>query len=324
MSFSTHSPTLAAFGCLSLLLTQAHGAVSFEKQILPVLETKCLGCHKAPFIENGKKKEPKAGLRLDAAWAILKGGENGPVLKAGDAAKSGIYQAVTLPKDDDGFMPPKGDPLTAGEIQLLKEWIDTGADFGTWKGNLEGAPADIANASAPKPAKVREHEVFYKELEIGLKTADDASIQKAKDAGAQIAQLKADGPLLRADFLTGVSKCKDDKVAALLPLKDHLAQLDLGRTAITDGALKTVGQFSRLAALDLRQTAVTDAGLESLSSLKRLQTLNLYGTGITDAGLVHLAAIKSLKQVYLWESKATAEGAEKLKAAIPNLQVTLK
>jgi hypothetical protein len=62
--------------------------VNFEKELLPFLTKKCIDCHKAPYEENGKKKEPKAGLRLDASWAIVKGSENGPVLTAGAPDKS--------------------------------------------------------------------------------------------------------------------------------------------------------------------------------------------------------------------------------------------
>lgn len=298
-------------------------AVNFEKQILPVLEAKCLGCHKAPFTEDGKLKKPKADLRLDAAWAILKGAESGPAVTPGNLAKSYLYQVVTLPKDDDMFMPPKGDPLTADEIALVKQWIESGADFGGWKGNLEGAPAEAA-ADKPAIVKVREHEVFYQKLADGVKPADAAVLEKAKAAGAQVSTLKADSPLLRADFLTGVSKCTDDKVTALLPLKEQLAQIDLGRTVITDAVLKTLASFPRLASLDLRQTQITDAGLESLTSLKNLQNLNLFGTGITDAGVKHLTALKSLKSVTLYQTKATPAAVTQLTTAIPGVKVTLK
>lgn len=315
----------AAIRCASLVLlgvASSQAAVNFEKDLWPVLQTKCLNCHAAPKIEDGKKKDPKGDLRLDAAWAILKGGKNGAVLKAGESAKSTLYEVVTLPKDDDDFMPPKGDPLTEAEVKLLKEWIDGGADFGTWKGNMEGAPPEAATA---KPVvKVRDHEIFYQELAAGLKPATDELQAKAKEAGAQIATLKMDSPLLRADFLTGVSKCTDDKVEALLPLKEHIAQLDLGRTAITNTALKTVAQLSRLAVLDLRQTKITDEGLAALTELKKLQSLNLYGTEISDAAVKHLAAIKSLKQITLWQTKVTEAGAKQLQGALPGLKVTLK
>lgn len=322
MFSATHRFSLVVFGTAALALP-AHAAVSFEKQILPVLEAKCLGCHKAPFMEDGKLKKPKADLRLDAAWAMLKGAESGPALVPGNLAKSYMYEVVTLPKDDDMFMPPKGDPLTADELKLLKEWIESGADFGGWKGNMEGAPKE-ADAAKPAVAKVRDHEVFYTRLQEGLKPADPATLEKAKAGGAQVSQLKADGPLLRADFLTGVSKCTDETIQVLLPLKEHIAQLDLGRTAITDGAFKTLAQFPRLASLDLRQTKVTDAGLESLAGLKHLQNLNLFGTAVTDAGVKKLAALKSLKSLSLYQTQATPAAAKELEAAIPGLVVTLK
>lgn len=297
--------------------------VDFAKQILPVLEKKCMECHKAPYEENGKTKKPKADLRLDASWAIMKGGENGAVLKPGSSDKSSLYEVVTLPKDDDMHMPSKGEDLTPDEIKLLKQWIDEGADFGGWEGSTVGKPADAFTGAKPT-VKVREHEVLYAKLSEGLKPVPDEAVKKMAQTGAQVAKLKPDSGLVRVDFLTGVSACTDDRVAALLSIKDNIAQLDLGRTAITDASLKTVAKFPRLVTLDLRMTKVTDAGLESLTALKNLRTLNLYGTGISDAGLKHLAAVKSLKSVYLWQSKATDAGAKQLAAAIPGLQVTLK
>lgn len=295
--------------------------MDFQKQILPVLEKRCLDCHKAPFEEDGRLKKPKAGLRLDAAWAMLKGGDTGPALVPGDLKKSYMFEVVTLPEDDDMFMPPKGGPLSKDEIALLKEWIESGADFGGWTGNMEGAPKETA-AAKPAAPKVREHEELFKALEKDLKPAASEALEKAKAAGAQVAPLKVDGALLRADFLTGVTKCKDENIAALSGLKDHIARLDLGRTVITDEALGTVATFTRLVALDLRQTGVTDAGLKQLAGLDKLQTLNLFGTGITDAGLKHLASIKSLKQVYLYQTKATPAGIKQLTAAIPGVKVT--
>jgi len=308
---------------IALSMSESQAAVSFEKQILPVLQKRCLDCHSATKVVDGKPKKPKGDLRLDAAWAMLKGAENGPSLVPGNLAKSYMYEVVNLPKDDDMFMPTKGDPMTAEEIKLLKEWIVSGADFGGWKGNMEGAPPEALTAIA-KVVKAREHDLFYQELSKDLKPAPEDALAKAKAAGAQIAVLKLDSALLRADFLTGVSKCMDEKVAALLPLKDHIAQLDLGRTVITDAALKTVALLTRLAVLDLRQTKITDAGLTSLSSLTKLHTLNLYGTEITDAGLKNLTALKSLQQLTLFQTKATPAGVAELQKALPSALITLK
>ena len=308
----------AALGLAPLL---ASAKVDFEKQVLPFLQKRCIECHKAPYEENGKLKKPKADLIMETAAGILKGSENGPVLKPGAADKSSLYEVVTLPADDDMHMPPKGDPLTAAEIALLKQWIDEGADFGAWGG---AKPAADAFSGAKPVDKVREHEIFYKKLSEGVTPLTEAAIKEALKGGAQVFQLKADSGLVRVDFLTGVTKCTDDKLAVLLPIKENVAQLDLGRTVITDAGLATVAKLPRLAQLDLRQTKITDAGLESLTGLKNLRTLNLYGTEVTDAGLKQLGAIKSLKQVYLWGSKATEAGAKQLSAAVPGIQVVLK
>ncbi|MCF7785633.1 MAG: hypothetical protein K9N47_05890 [Prosthecobacter sp.] len=45
---------------------------------------------------TARKKETKAGLRLDASWAIRKDSENGPVLTVGAPDKSGIDESVTF------------------------------------------------------------------------------------------------------------------------------------------------------------------------------------------------------------------------------------
>ena len=291
--------------------------IHFSREIRPILSENCFFCH------GPDEKKREAGLRLDASWAILKGSENGPVLTPGAPDKSGIYESVTLPKDDDGHMPSKGEDMTKEEIVLLKTWIQEGANFDGWIGSVEGMPAGAQTESA-KPYTPRPHDLFYAELEKGLKPLSEDALAKAKAAGAQVATVKVESPLVRVDFLTGVSKCDDTKVAALAPLKENIVQLDLGRTLITDEALKTVAQLMRLVSLDLRQTKVTDAGLEILSGLKKLESLNLYGTEISDAGLKHLAKLKSLKNVYLWQSKATKSGVKQLSAAIPGLKASIE
>ena len=318
---SPHSSFVSAALLAIVPALSIHAEVSFEKDILPVFKERCLDCHQAPREVNGKKKEPKAGLRLDAAWAIMKGGENGAIVKPKDSSKSSLHEVLVLPADDDSHMPPKGDPLTAAQIALVKQWIDEGANFGEWKGSTEGMPAELAPTAAV--ARKRAHEEFYKALEKDVKPAAADVLKKAQAAGAQVATLTATSPLVRVDFLTGVSNCTDAKVAELLPMADNIAHLDLGRTAITDAALASVAKFKRLAKLDLRQTKITDKGVESLTSLTKLQTLNLYGTEVTDASLDLLSKVKSLKQVFLWQTKATEAGAKKLQGAIPGVVVVV-
>ncbi len=310
-------PAMAAV----LIGATAQGAVNFKTDILPVLEAKCVKCHQAPHEENGKMVNPKAELRLDAAWAMLKGGESKrPALVPKNTAKSYLFEVVNLPKDDDMFMPPKGDPLTAEEIAKVKAWIEEGADFAGWEGNLAGKPADAPSTVKAAP-KEREHDALYKKLSEGLQPPSQDALKKLKASGAQVTILQVGGPLVRVDFLTGVSKADDKSVEALAVIKDNITHLDLARTIITDGALKTAAGLPRLTRLDLRKTAVTDSGIQQLAECKNLNYLNLYGTGVTDACVPALASIKTLRNLYVWETKITEAGLAKLKAALPEAEI---
>jgi hypothetical protein len=295
-----------------------HAAVDFKKEILPLIEGHCWKCHRAPHEENGKMVKPKGDLRLDAAWVLLKGNVDVVPVVPKDIKGSAIVAVVTLPRDDDMAMPPdgKGDPLTAAEIAKLKTWITEGADFGGWEGNTAGKPAE-ATTAAKAPVKVREHDLLYAKLAHGLDQPASDVLKQAQSTGAQIAPVAPDSPLLRVDFLTGVSKCDDNAVAALAPIAERIAHLDLARTNITDAAFQSIIRMPRLTRLDLRKTKVTDAGIAQLAVLKNLVSINLFGTEVTDKALGTLAEIQSLKEICLFETKVTDVGVNKLKAALP-------
>lgn len=132
----------AAFSGIASLaqppVNQAAAKVDFEKQVLPIFKAKCYKCHEKEHTDaTGKLKKPKGGLEMDSAAGLKKGGkESGEkTLVAGKADESSLYKSVTLPASDDLAMPPegKGDPLTDAEKELLKSWINQGADFGAWK-----------------------------------------------------------------------------------------------------------------------------------------------------------------------------------------------
>jgi uncharacterized membrane protein len=118
--------------------SQEAGSVDFATQIFPILEAKCLKCHQKEREENGRLVKPKHGLRLDYAEGIMKGGKDYPneTVVPGKPDASWLLKTLSLPTDDDLFMPPEGkaDPATDAEKALIKAWIEQGAKFGDWKG----------------------------------------------------------------------------------------------------------------------------------------------------------------------------------------------
>ena len=114
MSRARHLIALA----MAATFASAAGAVDFQKDIRPLLKSRCFACH-------GALKQ-KAGLRLDTVAALRKGGESGPALQPGQPDKSRIIERITTAKLDDR-MPPEGEPLHPREIEALRQWIAAGA-----------------------------------------------------------------------------------------------------------------------------------------------------------------------------------------------------
>lgn len=88
-----------------------------------ILAHNCYSCHNAT--------KTKGGLRLDKKEFIFKGGENGPILVAGNPEKSDMIRRVKLPAGHDDAMPTKGKRLSKEDIAMLEYWIQQGAPWPT-------------------------------------------------------------------------------------------------------------------------------------------------------------------------------------------------
>jgi Protein of unknown function (DUF1549)/Protein of unknown function (DUF1553)/Planctomycete cytochrome C len=87
--------------------------VDFAHDILPILKARCAECH-----TNGKYK---GSISFDTREDILRK----KAAVSGKSHESKLYKRITS-MDPDERMPPKGDPLSACEVELLAAWIDQG------------------------------------------------------------------------------------------------------------------------------------------------------------------------------------------------------
>jgi hypothetical protein len=156
--------------------------------------------------------------------------------------------------------------------------------------------------------------------------------------------------LMEFHFLTAPrpgARRVDDGGLAYLRRLDHLKHLNLRSTRITDRGLDTVAGLHRLQWLNLAYTSVTNAGLARLANLNELQCLDLHSARqvsddglvhlkgmaklaeldlrdnprITDAGLEPLRAMSSLRVLDLKGTAVTDQGVDRLRRALPNLDV---
>jgi ankyrin repeat protein len=100
--------------------------VDFARQIKPLLERSCVGCH------GGEK--PRGGFGVQSMDAILRGGASGmPAVVLGHSEKSRLIAHVSG-KMPESEMPPvtvrkRFPALTSDEVTLLRAWIDRGAEW---------------------------------------------------------------------------------------------------------------------------------------------------------------------------------------------------
>ncbi len=88
--------------------------VSFTEDIQPILQYRCGNCHMGEFVSKD--------LRMDTYEDLMKGSRNGSVIIAGNAKESLLVQKVS-----SGQMPKRGPKLTPSQVQIIVDWINSGA-----------------------------------------------------------------------------------------------------------------------------------------------------------------------------------------------------
>jgi ankyrin repeat protein len=119
---------------------QTPDKVDFRRDIRPLFQEKCIGCH-GPTQQMG-------GMRLDRRSSAI-GIRSGTTIGPGNADGSRLYLKLISTKFG-GRMPPTG-PLNPEQISLIKAWIDQGAE---WPDDLAGEKAPTS--PDPRAARIME------------------------------------------------------------------------------------------------------------------------------------------------------------------------
>jgi len=144
--------------------------VDFNTEIQPILSQNCYACH------GPDEAALEGGLRLDVRESALKGGDSGPAIVPGNPNSSLLIERITH-ADPDEIMPPTGkkDPLKPEQIELLRRWIEEGAEWGVhWAYVSPERPSLPAVKDESWPANPIDHFVLAK-LEVeGLRPSPSA------------------------------------------------------------------------------------------------------------------------------------------------------
>lgn len=280
-------------------------AMVFQDVIYPILDQKCLNCH------NSAKTKGELSL-VDSA-SILRGGESGVVLVAGNPEQSLLFERLILDIDHEDHMPPKGKPqLTQQEITLIREWID--------QQNLFDLAYHSIDPSDTLSILIKAHYGKDTGPVYDMKPARKSTIQELNDNYRLLIPLAIESPALYARFLSA-SHFQPEHLEALAKVRDQVVDLYLGHMPMDDESLTTVAGFQNLQVLNLNGTEVTDGGLVHLQGLKELQKLYVTETEITENGLRNMLQVNPVKKIYVWNASVDSNSINNLSREFPGVQI---
>lgn len=94
------------------------GTVYFEQQVLPILISNCAvpGCHNLPTDDNDD-------IQI-TSYASLMGSD---IIDMGDPFDSDFWEVINDSDPDDRMPRPPQNPLTQGQLDLIGQWLQQGA-----------------------------------------------------------------------------------------------------------------------------------------------------------------------------------------------------
>jgi mono/diheme cytochrome c family protein len=289
--------------------TPVDSSAIFHSMVMPVLESKCVSCHKAD--------KTKGGLRMDEYARLVKGGKHGPIFVPGDPAQSEMLVRAGLPMDDEKHMPPAKKPqLTAAEAALLHWWVLHGASV------TIRIPSDASSNDTLRP--------FLKESAPAVLTVmdtlpsvsmpDTAIILKLKAAGWSVRPIAQGSPLLDVSAVN-ISALTNKDVDALMPIAVNILWLDLSGMPVTDASMDILAKCIHLRRLSLKGTRVGTDGIRKIPTLQSLQQLNIVNTPVDEDVLSMLGSLPALERVYAWQTRITPAAAEVFMKNSPRIRL---
>ncbi|MBK9313049.1 MAG: PSD1 domain-containing protein [Acidobacteria bacterium] len=112
---------------IDAVFSGGQGDQELVQQALAIIESQCLQCHGS---------DRMSGLDLRTRAALMSGGSRGEAVVPGDSAGSLLFRYLT---GKESPRMPLGGEMTADQIEVIRKWIDSGAEW----------PADAALVAKP-------------------------------------------------------------------------------------------------------------------------------------------------------------------------------
>ncbi|MCH2202257.1 MAG: DUF1553 domain-containing protein [Fuerstiella sp.] len=144
--------------------------VEFNRDVRPILSLACVQCHGPDVNRN------QANLRLDRPAELFAERNGKRVLVAGSASESELFRRITS-NNPDQHMPPadSGHVLTTEQIELIRKWIDQGAEWQEhWSFVPPTRPSVPSLSDTDWPKNTIDHFILARLQSAGLRPSSQA------------------------------------------------------------------------------------------------------------------------------------------------------
>ncbi len=290
----------------------------YEDLIAPIIDTRCASCH-----NTHKKKGKYLMTQYDQ---LLEGGESGQTaIVPHQSDKSELFHRITLPQDHKDRMPPEGKtPLSDSEVELIRYWIDTGADQ---KQKIVDAQQDetirqTLDSYLPTAVQLQQ--------KVATTKAEQTEIHRALQELARELQVtirrdkEAEGFFYSLAMQFPPAPFGGEELKKLSPYFSLFTGASLVASQVTDDDLYQLGKMTNLRKLYLQKTAIKGSGLVYLQPLKNLHTLNLSFTQLSNSHALNLLLLPSLQNVYVFGNELSEDVLEALRHNQPDKKFLLE
>jgi uncharacterized membrane protein len=270
----------------------------FQHLVQPILQSKCISCHKEGKI--------KGELRMDHLEGIKKGGKSGLFVVAGNIEESLLIQRIHLPMDNEEHMPPKNKmQLTEEELEILRLWVMSGASF----------EQKVKDIPSEEPLFKLASNKFSSAKTYSFAPATEAEVITLNNFFRKVKPVFPGSPALEVAYF-GSSTFDANSLKDLLKIKDQVIKINLNRMPLAGVDFSFLSKFPNLEELQLNFTGIGAKHLRELKKVAGLQRLAVSGNAFDEEGIKELQGLRQVKRLYLWQPGLGEQAKNELKKSL--------
>jgi len=283
--------------------TEDSTATIYQLGVAPILNQKCISCH-------GIDKS-KANLQLHTPESILKGSENGDILKSSLKGESVFHKRIHLPMEDEEHMPPDGKlQLTPDELRILTLWIKSGSNFEQRLGGLAKDDSLYLLVNKYQAAANQKASLNFNLPGLEEFNSNYCSVNYLFNGSDEV----------EVNFFQGANYNREN-LKKLEKIKSSIVSLNMQGMPLTKDDIDIVLQFSNLRKVNLNSTGLEIGSLERLKSLTKLKSVSISGIDFDETEFDKFLDGAKFTAVNVWSQKAGKKQLEKVIAKYPDIKI---